>query len=76
MPPDLQAKAYEQSLRHAFPICNELLLRRGSSPATRIDCALSGSTGCVAVATPEGLLVAANVGDSRCVIGEWAAVEV
>lgn len=62
----------ESALSAAFPEANSTLRKRAG-----LDADLSGSTGIVAVISPNRL-TAANLGDSRCVLGEhhaqWALV--
>lgn len=60
----LQPATLKAALSDAFPEANKVLKR---TPG--LDADLSGSTGIVAVLT-QNKLVVANLGDSRCVLGE------
>ena len=56
--------AYEELMMASFQECNRLLSR-----IDNLDCSMSGSTGVVAVLAASRLIVA-NLGDSRCILGE------
>ncbi|KAL6762977.1 phosphatase 2C-like domain-containing protein [Haematococcus lacustris] len=61
----LKADRYAAAMDRAFPRCNRAITRvRG------LDTQLSGCTSCVALLTPQGQLVVANLGDSRCLLGK------
>jgi serine/threonine protein phosphatase PrpC len=63
------APSIESALSAAFPEANASLKKRPG-----LDADLSGSTGIVAL-VHQSRLVAANLGDSRCVLGAWGFVE-
>lgn len=62
--PAFKTGCYESALSTAFPESNSLLRR-----ISGIDCDLSGSTGVVALAL-DNKLVVGNLGDSRCLLGK------
>ena len=67
--PAPQAGTYEQCFQSAYTDANRALRR-----ITSIDCDLSGSTG-ISALVASGTITVANLGDSRCVLGEqWFQV--
>jgi serine/threonine protein phosphatase PrpC len=61
----LQAENYEEVFRTQMLLCNDHL---NSMPHIRTE--LSGSTAITAILEDNGLLTVANVGDSRCILGQ------
>ena len=65
LPSTLQARDYKEVFNSQMPRCNEHL---GTMPHIRTE--LSGSTAIAAILEDNGLLTVANVGDSRCILGQ------
>lgn len=61
----MQERNYLKAMRTSFPECNRVLHRLPG-----VNCEVSGSTGVVALVTEGNRLVVANLGDSRCLMGE------
>lgn len=64
-PLTVQAEEYEEVFGTQMLLCNDHL---NSMPHIRTD--LSGSTAITAILEGNGLLTVANVGDSRCILGQ------
>ena len=65
LPGNVQERDYKEVFKLQMPLCNEHL---GTMPHIRTE--LSGSTAIVAILEDNGLLTVANVGDSRCILGQ------
>ena len=60
-----QDHEFAEAFKGQMPACNAAISHQSSG----IDCALSGSTGILAVLHASRTVTVANVGDSRCFLG-------